>query len=68
VAAATQELIALALVALVAGYALWRRINKPKDTGCKSCKSNPSNAADDEQTTTAQETTLRFMPRPGSKR
>ena len=63
----TQEFIALTLVILVAGFALWRRLSKPKHTGCSSCKSNPANKDDQTNTGSAKETVLRFMPKPGSK-
>jgi|GEM_PF-2384089 len=65
--AALQELLALALVALVAGYALWRKVSKPDDAGCSSCKSNPSSTVATENSITPKETKLRFMPKPGSK-
>jgi hypothetical protein len=66
-ATATQEFIALALVILVAGFALWRRLSKPKDASCSNCKSNPANSAENETADGKKETVLRFMPKPGSK-
>ena len=62
--AAIQEIIALALVAAVIGLAVWRRLNKPKNSGCNSCKSNPSNRG---QHIPANESPLRFMPKPRSR-
>ena len=62
--AAVQEIIALALVAAVIGLAVWRHLNKPKNSGCNSCKSNPSKSS---QKVSSGETPLRFMQKPGSR-
>lgn len=62
--AAIQEIIALALVAAVIGLAVWRRLKKPKNSGCNSCKSNPSNRG---QHSPAGESPLRFMQKPSSR-
>ena len=63
--AAVQEIIALALVAAVIGLAVWRRLNKPKNSGCNSCKSKADKSS--QNGATSGETTLRFMPKPGSR-
>ena len=63
--AAVQEAIALVLVAAVIGLAVWRRLKKPKNSGCNSCKSNPNKSS--LNGATSGETPLRFMPKPGSR-
>ena len=57
----TQEIIALALVALVIGFAIMRRLRKPAKNGCNSCESNPGNKNNQQK-----ESTVRFMRKPGS--
>ena len=63
--AAVQEIIALILVAAVIGLAVWRRLNKPKNSDCNSCKSNPDKSS--QNGVKSGETPLRFMQKPGSR-
>lgn len=43
----TQEIIAIILVIVVVGFALWRRLHKKPDSACSNCDQNAQNT--DEQ-------------------
>ncbi len=60
---ATQEFIAIALVLVVVGTAVLRRLTKPKSDGCDSCKSNPN--GQDKTAGTESESIIRFVQKPG---
>ena len=61
--AATQEFIAIALVLVVVGAAVLRRLTKPKSDGCNSCKSNPN--GQDKTGGPESESIIQFVQKPG---